>query len=271
MSGDGSNLREQVIDLSQITSISPGTSPDLLDPAFSPDGQFIALTIQLSPVNQEIFLLNLQANRLRQLTTLGSSITDGAAWSSDGKFIAFSAASNVPGLSENQDIYVIDVDTGELTNLTNGVGQNREPAWSPTSSQLVFASDRETPNELEIWSLGAIGGTPERLTSAVRSSFSPAFSADGSKIAFISDRGGDNDLYVMNADGTDERLLSLDDNQADDLDPTWSLDDNWIALSSTRGGSPLLQLWLVNPVSEEWRQITNTQVAIRHADWRPVQ
>lgn len=249
------------------TAIAPPTvyeNLEFLDPAYSPDGRFVVFTAQIAPDIQELFLLTVDNGRVRQLTTLGGSVTDGAVWSPDGTQLAFS--SNARGLF---DIYVLNPDIGEMINLTAVNGQNREPNWSPDGQTLVFSSDRATPGELEIWSMPSGGGVAVQLTDDVNASFSPDFSSDGTRIVFVSNRGGDNDIYVMNADGTSEQLLTINDKGADDRDPAWSPDDNWIVFSSNREEELALQLWLMRPNGADLRKLTEGDGNSRFPDWHP--
>jgi TolB protein len=70
-------------------------------------------------------------------------------WSPDGSMIAFrddrdgdcSQASSC-----DYDVWVLDLDTGEQRNVTNHPGLDIEPAWSPDSQWIVFASNRDDPN-----------------------------------------------------------------------------------------------------------------------------
>ena len=58
------------------------------------------------------------------------------AWSPDGKQIAF--ASNPDG---NSDIYIMDANGTNLTQITHNDADDLEPAWSPDGKQIAFASN----------------------------------------------------------------------------------------------------------------------------------
>ncbi len=227
---------------------------EFLDPAVSPDGTLLAFTAQLAENVQEIFIMPLPSGSPRQLTTLGASETGGAVWSPDGTRLAFHSNQR-----DDFDVYLINADGGEPTNLTpNNSSSERDPSFDPSNTaRILIASDQATPGELEIFALPLGSGTVEQLTSDVNGSFTPAVSPDGKFIAFISNRGGDNDLYVMNADGSNERLVSRDDENADDFSPAWSPDGLWILVSSDREGEDVLQLWAAKPDGSEWVRITD--------------
>lgn len=50
-------------------------------------------------------------------------------WSPDGEWVAFHG--RVPD-SENREIFLVNVDTGEQTTLTNSPDEERMPAWQPS-------------------------------------------------------------------------------------------------------------------------------------------
>lgn len=246
---------------------------EFLDPAYSPDGLFIAFTGAVNG-RQEVFLVSSDGGDVRQLTEFNltssqpSVLTIGAAWSPNGSSLAF--ASNATG---DFELYLIDDVFGNSppTQLTNNQFQDRSPAWSPDGNYIAFDSDRESPGEFEVFVLplrGAEGEDVCQMTDASRSSFAPSWSPDGSRIAFISNRqGGDNDLYVMNSDGSGAVLITENDSDADDRDPSWSWDGEWVAVSSTRLGSPVLNLWLVHPVRREWVRLTESVGEGRYPSW----
>jgi Tol biopolymer transport system component len=244
---------------------------EFTDPAWSPNGQEIAFTVQINEGQQEVFILNRASGRVRPITRFGASIVDGAAWSPDGRQVAVSSNYTPDGNNDRFNIYLIDVQTGEWQTLTDEEGQNREPNWAPDGRSLIFSSDRQTPGELEIWRIELATNQLTQLTNDINSSFSPQFSTDGARIAFISNRGGDNDLYIMRGDGSDERLITTLDEGADDRDPAWSPDDQWWLLSSNRQTGGALQLWLLQPDGTAWQVITEGLGNSRFPQWRSLE
>jgi TolB protein len=70
-------------------------------------------------------------------------------WSPDGSKIAFrddrEADCSNPATC-NYEIFTVDLNTREQTNVTKHPSFDIEPAWSPDSQWIIFASNREDPN-----------------------------------------------------------------------------------------------------------------------------
>src|SRR3990172_1844040 len=106
----------------------------------------------------------------------------------------------------NYEIYVMDADGSNPTNLTNDGATDGGPAWSPDGGKIAFTSERD--GNYEIYVMDADGSNPTNLTNNSAWDSEPAWSPDGSKIAFESYRDNNREIYVMNADGTAQTNLT---------------------------------------------------------------
>jgi TolB protein len=80
------------------------------------------------------------------------------AWSPNGQLVAFSWRRP----SGNFDIYVMDIVSRALVELTRDTGRNERPSWAPDGRHIVFESTRTGTRQ--IWSMLADGSLPRQLT-----------------------------------------------------------------------------------------------------------
>nr|QNO45895.1 Tol-Pal system protein TolB [Methanosarcinales archaeon ANME-2c ERB4]QNO53496.1 Tol-Pal system protein TolB [Methanosarcinales archaeon ANME-1 ERB6] len=152
----------------------------------------------------------------------------------------FAATSNLVGkiaFKSDRDgdweIYVMDADGSNVTQLTRNIVNDWSPVWSPDGKRLAFASDRD--GDLEIYVMNSDGSNVLKLTDNAIVDLGPSWSPNGKKIAF---RSGESvtstGIYVMNADGSNLKCLALPhafiSNQA------WSPDGSKIVFSLVKAG-----------------------------------
>jgi dipeptidyl aminopeptidase/acylaminoacyl peptidase len=82
------------------------------------------------------------------------------------------------------EIWLADTQSGAARQLTNGLKSSTSPAWSPDSSRLAFASDRE--DRRQIYLIDLRGGEAQKLTSSEEAVGAFAWSPDGTQIAYTS-------------------------------------------------------------------------------------
>jgi hypothetical protein len=148
------------------------------------------------------------------------------SWAPDGRHLAFTSTRD-----GNEEIYVLDMDSGAQTRVTVDAARDHDPSWSPDGASIVFASERD--GNSEIYTMPAAGGAARRLTFTAADDRQPAWSGRG-VIAFASDRGGDFDLWVM--DGTGGGLTRLTTGPGSDLDPSWAPDGTALAYTHAENG-----------------------------------
>ena len=113
-------------------------------------------------------------------------------------------------------LYVLEVASGALVQVTRGHYTESEAAWSPDGEKLVFVSNRaEEPDasyRTDLWVIDADGkGEARRLTASDYVKSAPQWSPDGEWIAYLSAVDGVYgiaQLTLVSAAGGEPRLLS---------------------------------------------------------------
>jgi TolB protein len=82
------------------------------------------------------------------------------AWAPNGQLLAFSWRRP----SGNYDIYIMDVATRQIVEITRDAGRNERPSWAPDGRHIVFESTRG--GSRQIWIMLADGSQAHQLTTA---------------------------------------------------------------------------------------------------------
>ncbi len=146
------------------------------------------------------------------------------------------------------DLYVMDMQTGETTQITDSQEYDSSPSWSPDSQWLVFETYINDNLEVAVVSVG--DRTQIAVTEDPASDHSPVWAPDGRHVAFVSTRGGDSDIWLANLDLTGpERYQNLSNTPlAAESYPVWNYDGSkllWISASQTIGFSGIY-IWESN-------------------------
>jgi Tol biopolymer transport system component len=148
------------------------------------------------------------------------------AWSHDGTRIAyFDQRGSGPGTF---DIFVFELSTGTETQLTDDSGQaddDKNPQWSPSDGEIVFARRPAGSINDEIWAMAADGSGEHVVfadSAGGRDASDPVFAPGGSEIAFECDLNGDfdRDICRMDADGTNAQTVTP---SGHNFAPDWGL------------------------------------------------
>jgi dipeptidyl aminopeptidase/acylaminoacyl peptidase len=199
-------------------------------PRWSPDGKYISFLSARNEGKNQVWLLDRRGGEAQKLTDVKQGVND-FEWSPDSTRLVLIIQDPKPEDAEaagdkdkekekpakpktpqpyvidrlqfkedtigyldrrRDHLYVFDVASKKLTQITSGDFDDQQPAWSPDGKQLAFSSNRSQPDP---------------------------------------DATRDSNIWVVAADNTDKgaHLTQITTNPSTDNQPTWSPDGKWIA------------------------------------------
>ena len=190
-------------DGTHVRRVTHGISDDD-GPAWSPDQSQIAFSRE-----RGLFMMPSAGGRVRSLSRgLGGEVAN-AAWSPDGKLIAYDYRR--PGFG-TREIWVVRVDGSHARQVTRLQGVSTLPSWSPDGHRLAFQSDIRG-GHVEIYSIGGDGRGLQRETRSAIDTIDPAWSPNAKEIAFSRDGA----IWTVDRAGRERKLTS----GGNDSNPTW--------------------------------------------------
>lgn len=199
-------------DLEELQWLRPGMS-------WSPDGKYIAFTSR-SAGEDALNILDVDKKSIKESFKFGLDGLFAPSWSPVSDEIAFVGVKNCCS-----DIYVYNMETKKLRQITNDIFSDAEPTWSPDGKNIAFVSDREEnvePSELlgdirieeynygtsDIFLMNADGSGMRRITNSDMDEKSPQFTQDGKFMLYISDKSGISNIYYMDMETEEVQPLT---------------------------------------------------------------
>ncbi len=105
-----------------------------------------------------LYLANSDGTDVQRLDMPDMGYVVDPAWSPNGQLLAFSWRRP----NGNFDIYIMDIVSRQLVELTRDAGRNERPSWAPDGRHLTFESTRTGTRQ--IWSMLADGSLPRQLS-----------------------------------------------------------------------------------------------------------
>jgi Tol biopolymer transport system component len=255
VNADGSGLTE-------LDSGSPA-----VEPTYGPDGKQLAFA-RRGDFSWRIYISTAAGGRGKQACPIKADTCRNPSWDSEAKRLAYTCGNAIcivevdgtgdavidtwldearePVFSPNgsslvfvgrtgtdEDLYLLDLNTGEIVRLTELPGALGSPDWAPDGERIAFTlyPDGLGQRRADIYLVSRDGTAVSQLTDSGVRDQHPTWAPGGKRIAFVSDRNNLKSvvsappsqfprpqLFVMNADGSDQKMIS----DVEARDPHWS-------------------------------------------------
>ncbi len=195
----------------------------------------------------DLFTAPIEHGATRNLTHSSTSHEKGAAWSPDGRRIAF-----ISDRSGEEELYLVDQDgSGEPEQLTSdGDVMRYGPQWAPDGKKLSFSDAR---GRLWVLDLASRKSTLVARDSSGRL-FDQSWSNDGRWLAFsLNDAAGFRSLYIWGVGEDAPHRVTSD--LTNDYEPVFGADGDYLYFLSDREYAPQIS-------NAEWSFATTKSTGI---------
>jgi len=265
---------------------------------WSPDSTKLVLS-RAHPLGLGLFTIDVETREETQLTSQPGMLDARAAWSHDGKHIAFMR-------NPSTGLFVVPATGGEAIPLLVNGKPNSSPAWSNDDAKIIFTVTKTSTGGGDIWDIDVASGelrslttgaeasvpipsstgrisfsrwthetsfyrmqvgkpdTDEQISLSIGNNFGQVFSPDGRTILFQSARSGRSELWLHDlATGAEQQLTRPPDGK-EDRTPDWSPDGTQVVFLSNREGP--FQLWIADIDGGAPRRISDEAIPM-DGDW----
>jgi len=199
----------------------PADKPALATPPSRPEGAEWAPAVRvidavtyrfdgrgyIEPGFDHVFVIPAEGGSARQLTSGEFDQHGSLAWTPDGETLLFTSNRDADWQYQrnHRDLYAVDVQTGEQTQLTDRPGMIGSPTVSPDGDTIAVVYEDHQGRQYSESSLALMApdGSDFRLLGEAldRSMSDPAWSADGERLYFRYDNEGLRRVATIDLDG----------------------------------------------------------------------
>ncbi len=217
--------------------------------AWAPDGHSIAFVAKKGPKDIILFW-DLYDKRLEQSLSFDDlEVIEALTFSPDSSRLAFVGS----GYGQS-DIYLIEVGSGALTQITGTPQRDDYPAFSPDGKKLAFSSKYGSQFDIKLYDLST--GKSKVVIQGPTDDLWPKWFPEGDKLLFVSTREKINDLFVFDLE--EGREYRLTRSLSGVMSPDLSADGKQLVMSTYYQGRSRLYRMKV----PSWPEIVRTSAEL---------
>ena len=191
--------------------------------AWAPNGRTIAFVGKRGAADVIVLWDLYDKEIVDALTFEDLEIIEGFDWAPDSRRLAFIGT----GFGQS-DVYVVDIESGDLTQLTGTPQRDDQPSFSPDGRRLAFSSKRGGQFDIKVYDFDT--QRVSTLLATTADDLWPKWLPTGDRILFVSTRDGINDLFLY--DIGEDREYRLTRTVSGIMSPALSPDGKQIVLTT---------------------------------------
>jgi Tol biopolymer transport system component len=199
------------------------------EPAWSPNGSTLALTVDTDG-NLDIATVSAHGGPIRPATH-HPHVDIQPTWGADGQSLIF-----VSGRDGNLDIFRVSLATGTVEPMVTGRGHQIQPSVAPDGERMAFITP--VAGVMGSGGISVMDLTTKQVEQVHYEETSyrakPSWTPDGSGIVYVTDAAGSNDIAIVPATGGNR--VRLTEHAMDEYAPVMSPDGSVIAFVTNRNG-----------------------------------
>ncbi|MFA5669590.1 MAG: IPT/TIG domain-containing protein [Balneolaceae bacterium] len=213
---------------SSLTQLSTGAG-DHLEPAISPDGNFVAYSQMASNGSSKIHLIDKEGSQETVFDAGKHSVRP--SWSPDGTKIVFSSGDYAGSV----DLYVYDLQAASSTMISNTHSSvNQYPSWS-SNNKIIYVTYDDNNSLYKLKSINPNGSSNVTLLQSFNPFYDMKWSPNGNEFAYTAlDSNSNMRIHISKANGSNVQLMKSWG--IGERYPSWSPDGDRIIYSVDESG-----------------------------------